>query len=170
MNTGDAKCGQVRGPVQINFARSIDKVFTQDISITRMAITNEKDRSETNSSNATMGRKYIIPYALYRAEGYVSASLAQNVSGFNDNDLELLFNAIENMFEYDHSATRGKMVVRKLVVFKHDSVLGNAPSHKLFDLVQVRANAAQPTRSYGDYAISIKHDGAPNGVTVIERV
>ncbi|MCK9393519.1 type I-C CRISPR-associated protein Cas7/Csd2 [bacterium] len=162
----DVNCGIVRGPVQINFARSIDPIFQQEITITRMAITNEKDAKNNN----TMGRKFVIPYALYRTEGYISASLAKNVTGFSEEDLELLFEALENMFENDHSAARGKMSLRKLVVFKHASVLGNCPANKLFDLITVKKiNADAPTRKYSDYVVSIDKN-TPNGVELIERV
>lgn len=127
-------CGQVRGPVQLGFARSIDPIVTQEVTITRVAITTEKD-ADTKSTE--MGRKYIVPYALYRVDGYISANLARKVTGFNEDDLALLWQAIINMFEYDHSAARGNMAVRKLIVFKHDSELGNAPAYKLFDTIHV---------------------------------
>jgi CRISPR-associated protein Csd2 len=127
-------CGQVRGPVQIGFARSIDPVVQQEVAITRVAITTEADAVKKGTE---MGRKYIIPYALYRAEGFVSANLAQKSTGFSEEDLKLLWTAIINMFEHDRSAARGKMAVRELIVFKHDSALGNAPSYKLFEAVSV---------------------------------
>src|SRR3989338_7395806 len=132
MSTG-TNCGQVRGPVQLNFARSIDSVVPLEISITRMAVTTEKEAESQSGDNRTMGRKHIIPYGLYRVEGYISAFLAEQ-TGFNDDDLKLLWDALINMFDHDHSAARGKMNARKLVVFKHESALGNAPAHKLFDL------------------------------------
>jgi len=161
-------CGIVRGPVQINFARSIDKIFQQEVTITRMAIANEKDmeRKETE-----IGRKHIVPYGLYKAEGYVSAALAQNVTGFSEEDLELLWEAIINMFEHDHSAARGKMAVRKLIIFKHESIFGNAPSHELFDLIKItRKDENKPVRSYSDYNIIIDRENLPSGVELIERV
>ena len=123
-------CGQVRGPVQLGFARSIDPIITQEVTITRVAITTEKD---AENKSTEMGRKNIVPYALYRAEGYISANLARKVTGFSEEDLELLWEAIINMFEHDHSAARGKMAVRELIVFKHSKELGDCPSYKLFD-------------------------------------
>lgn len=168
MSTGDYPCGVVRGPVQINFAKSIDPIATQEITITRMAITNQKDASKGTTE---MGKKSFVPYGLYKAEGFVSAALAQNVTGFSDEDAELLWQAIINMFEHDHSAARGKMVVRKLVVFKHDSFLGNAPSHTLFERVKVkRLNDEMPARSYTDYQVDVDLNNLPNGVTVDEKI
>lgn len=167
MSTGDFPCGVVRGPVQINFAKSIDPIATQEITITRMAITNQKDADKDN----TMGKKSFVPYGLYKAEGFVSAALAQNVTGFSDGDAELLWQAIINMFENDHSAARGKMVVRKLLVFRHDSFLGNAPSHTLFERVKVkRFNEEMPARSYTDYQVDVDLNNLPNGVTVDEKI
>ena len=128
MSTGEDPCGIVRGPVQINFARSIDPIFPQDITITRQSKTTE-DRQEKGATE--MGKKNIVPYGLYRAEGYVSAMLAQKVTGFSEADLELLWTAIINMFEHDRSAARGKLCMRKLIVFQHASALGNAPASKL---------------------------------------
>mgnify|MGYP005841516947 CR=1 FL=1 len=163
--TTEVNCGQVRGPVQFGFAKSIDPVVPQEVTITRMAVTNEKDIEKER----TMGRKYIIPYALYRAEGYVSAPLAQK-TGFSDTDMELLWDALINMFEHDHSAARGKMASRKLVIFEHNTPLGNAPAHKLFELVSVeRKDASKPPRAYDDYSISINHAVKPDGITIIER-
>ena len=155
-------CGQVRGPVQLGFARSIDPVVPQEVTITRVAITTEADAERKGTE---MGRKYIVPYGLYRAEGYVSANLARKVTGFSEEDLALLWEAILNMFEHDHSAARGKMAVRELIVFKHDSELGCAPAYKLFDAVKVerRGDVVIP-RSYGDYTVSIAED-LPQGVT-----
>jgi len=156
-------CGQVRGPVQIGFARSIDPIVQQEVTITRVAITKEEDKEKKDTE---MGRKHIVPYALYRAEGYVSANLAQKTTGFSEDDLKLLWEAILNMFEHDHSAARGKMAVRDLIIFKHDSVLGNAPSHKLFDTVTVsRKNNTLPARKYDDYDVSIDAEAIPSGVT-----
>lgn len=166
MNTGDDWCGTVRGPVQINFARSIDPVYTQDITITRQARTTE-DRQATG--NTEMGKKSIVSYGLYRAEGYVSAMLAQKVTGFSEDDLELLWTAIKNMFENDHSAARGKMCLRKLYVFKHDSVLGYAPSHELFDRITVVKKPDIPvSRQFSDYEITV-NDTMPEGVTLLEK-
>ena len=159
---GALNCGQVRGPVQLTFARSIDPVVPQEVTITRVAITTEADAEKKGTE---MGRKHIIPYALYRAEGFVSANLARKTTGFSDEDLQLLWQAILNMFENDHSAARSKMAVRELIVFKHDSELGNAPAHKLFDAVQVQRNAGViAPRSYQDYRVTVA-DELPEGVT-----
>ena len=128
-------CGQVRGPVQIGFARSIDPIISQEVTITRVAITTEKD---AENKNTEMGRKTIVPYGLYRAEGYISANLARKVTGFSEDDLELLWEAILNMFEVDHSAARGNMAVRELIVFRHSKELGDCPAYKLFDAVEVK--------------------------------
>ncbi|MFZ5975420.1 MAG: type I-C CRISPR-associated protein Cas7/Csd2 [Bacillota bacterium] len=162
--------GQIRGPVQMGFAKSIDPVFPQEITITRVSVTSEKDSANTN----TMGRKHIVPYGLYRMDGYVSAMFAQKnggITGFSESDLELLWEAMENMFEHDHSAARGKMALRKLIIFKHDSALGNAPAHKLFDLIRTgRTDETKAPRKFADYRISIDREGVPAGVTLIERV
>ena len=159
---GALNCGQVRGPVQLSFARSIDPVVPQEITITRVAITTEAD---AENKGTEMGRKYIVPYGLYRAEGYVSANLARKVTGFSEEDLQLLWQAILNMFENDHSAARGKMAVRELIVFKHDSELGNAPAYKLFESVQVkRKSDVEVPRSYHDYEVTVS-DELPSGVT-----
>lgn len=171
MNTGkgdsSAWCGNVRGPVQINFAKSIDRVYIQDISITRQAKTTEERQSQ--NGNTEMGRKSIIPYGLYRVEGYVSANLAQKVTGFSEDDLELLWTAIINMFEHDRSAARGKMCVRKLYVFKHNSKLGNAPANVLFDKIKVNRITENPPRSFTDYEI-IVDTNMPNNVELIEKL
>ena len=162
----DINCGQVRGPVQLNFARSIDPIIQQQVTITRMAVTKKEDEEKVRS----MGKKFIVPYALYSVEGYVSAHLA-NKTYFTEEDLELLWQSIENMFEHDHSAARGKMTLRKLIVFRHDSKLGNAPSHKLFDLVNVeRKDVSKPPRAYIDYKITIDSENIPSGVTLVEKV
>lgn len=167
MTTGD-NCGQVRGPVQINFARSIDPIVQQELTITRVTVTREEDMAKKTHE---MGRKQVVPYALYRAEGYVSANLAQRVTGFNQNDLELLWEAIINMFEHDHSAARGKMATRRLFVFEHANALGNAPSHKLFELVKVERNdKSKPARSFNDYTVTVEHGGLPQNVKLIERL
>lgn len=162
---GALNCGQVRGPVQLGFARSIDPIMPQEVTITRVAITTEADAEKKGTE---MGRKYIVPYGLYRAEGYISANLARKTTGFSDEDLELLWQAILNMFEHDHSAARGKMAVRELIVFKHDSELGNAPAYKLFDLVkaQLKADVISP-RAYDDYDVSVDEGKLPTGVSCI---
>lgn len=159
---GALNCGQVRGPVQLSFARSVDTIIPQEVTITRIAITTEADAEKKGTE---MGRKYIVPYALYRAEGYVSANLARKTTGFSEDDLQLLWEAILNMFENDHSAARGKMAVRELIVFKHSSELGNAPAYKLFDAVTVqRRDPTTPARSYRDYTVTVS-DALPEGVT-----
>jgi CRISPR-associated protein Csd2 len=170
MSTG-VNCGQVRGPVQLNFARSIDAIMPMEISITRMAVATEKEAEQQSGDNRTMGRKHIVPYALYRAEGYISAHLAKQ-TGFSEDDLMLLWDGLINMFDHDHSAARGKMNARKLIVFKHDSALGNAPAHQLFDLVQVRrANGDdKPTRAFLDYKITFDKTKVPTGVTPEEKI
>ncbi len=156
-------CGQVRGPVQLGFSRSIDPIVPQEIGLTRVAITTEKD---AENKKTEMGRKYIVPYALYKAEGYVSANLARKTTGFSQEDLDLLWEAIINMFENDHSAARGNMAVRELIVFKHDSELGNAPAYKLFERVRVnRRDESKPARSYNDYQVEIDMENMPVGVT-----
>ena len=167
MSTGDDQCGTVRGPVQINFARSIDPVFAQDITITRQAKTIE---ARENAGNSEMGKKSMIYYGLYRAEGYISASLSQKVTGFSEEDLELLWRAVINMFENDRSAARGKMCMRKLYVFRHDSSLGNAPSHILFDKIHVdRNDGVIAPRKFSDYTITVDK-AMPEGVTLIEKL
>lgn len=156
-------CGQVRGPVQLGFARSIDPIVTQEVTITRVAITTKKD---AENKSTEMGRKYIVPYALYRVDGYISANLARKVTGFSEDDLALLWKAIINMFEYDHSAARGNMAVRELIVFKHASELGNAPAYKLFDTISVkRKDGVIAARSYSDYEVAVAADKLPEGVS-----
>lgn len=160
---GALNCGQVRGPVQLSFARSVDPVMPQEVTITRVAITTEADAEKKGTE---MGRKYIVPYALYRAEGYVSANLARKTTGFSDEDLALLWEAILNMFELDRSAARGKMAVRELIVFRHESEFGNAPAYKLFDLVRAeKKSGVDVPRSYADYTVCVKEDSLPAGVT-----
>ena len=160
-------CGQVRGPVQIGFARSIDPIVRQEVTITRVAITTEEDFAKKDTE---MGRKHIIPYALYRADGFISANLARRVTKFSEDDLKLLWDAIINMFEEDHSAARGKMAVRKLVIFKHKDELGNAPSHRTLDLVSAKMrDGVDVPRSINDYEIKINYDACPDGVEIICR-
>lgn len=157
-------CGQVRGPVQIGFARSIDPIVRQEVSITRVAITTEADFEKKGNE---MGRKHIVPYALYRADGFISANLARRVTHFSEDDLALLWEAIINMFENDHSAARGKMAVRKLIIFRHDAELGNAPSHKTLGLVTVNRRAGvEVARSFEDYEVRIDKEHCPEGVHV----
>ena len=190
MSTG-INCGQVRGPVQLSFAQSLEPIVPSEISITRMAATNEKEKADklqgtddnSRTENRTMGRKYIVPYGLYRAHGFISAKLSER-TGFGEDDLNLLFEAVENMFEHDRSAARGEMAVRKLIVFKHENELGNAPAHKLFDRVKVGRNIGgefrtigdpgydnhAPARSFSDYKVEIDTANMPEGVSVIERI
>lgn len=161
-------CGQVRGPVQLGFARSIDPVVTQEVTITRVAITTEKD---AENKKTEIGRKYIIPYALYRVDGYISANLARKVTGFSEEDLQYLWQAIINMFEYDRSAARGNMAVRELIVFKHDSELGNAPAYKLFDTIHVhKKDGVVAPRSYHDYEVTVDEDKLPEHVTCTRMI
>jgi CRISPR-associated protein Csd2 len=189
MSTG-INCGQARGPVQLSFARSIEPVVPLEISITRMAATSEKEKVEREKGdgderreNRTMGRKHIVPYGLYRAHGFVSAKLAER-TGFSQTDLAFLWEALANMFEHDHSAARGEMSTRKLIVFKHASALGNAPAHALFDRVTVgrvagdeirlpgdpRLDNLPPARRFSDYRVEIARDGLPEGVEIIQPV
>lgn len=155
-------CGQVRGPVQLGFARSIDPIVSQEVTITRVAITTEKD---AENKSTEMGRKSIVPYGLYRVEGYISANLARKVTGFSEEDLELLWEAIINMFEHDHSAARGKMAVRELIVFKHSKELGDCPAYKLFDAVEVkRKEDVIYPRKYQDYIVNIHEDKIPDSI------
>jgi CRISPR-associated protein Csd2 len=165
--TTEVNCGQVRGPAQINFARSVEPVLPEEISITRMAVTKEQDLEKER----TIGKKALIPYGLYRAEGYLSAHFAEK-TGFSESDAEFLWQALVNMFDHDHSAARGKMNARKLIVFKHASKLGNAPAHKLFDLVKVQrvGDTSTPARAFSDYTVSIARDGKPEGIEIIEKL
>ena len=166
MSTGNDPCGIVRGPVQISFAKSVDPIFTQDITITRQARTTE-DKRDTGETE--MGRKSIVPYGLYRADGYVSAMLAQKITKFSEEDLELLWKAIINMFEHDRSAARCKMCVRKLYVFKHDSLLGNAPANVLFDKIVIsKKDGVEVPRSFNDYEITVDKN-MPEGVELQEK-
>ncbi len=165
--TTEINCGQVRGPVQLAFATSVEPVFSQEVSITRMAVTNIKDLEKER----TMGRKHIIPYGLYVAKGFVSAPLAEK-TGFDEADLELLWDALINMFEHDRSAARGVMSSQKLFIFKHRDKLGNAPAHKLFELVEVkRKNGSEgPARSFSDYEVEVKDDELPESVELVEKL
>lgn len=162
---GGLNCGQVKGPVQLVDARSIDPIQPQELTITRVAITTEADAERKNTE---MGRKYIVPYGLYRAEGFISANLARKTTGFTEDDLALLWEAILNMFEHDHSAARGKMAVRDLIIFKHESELGNTPAHKLFDLVSVKRNEGViAPRAYSDYTVTVDETKLPVNVKCI---
>ena len=190
MSTG-INCGQVRGPVQVTFGQSIEPIVPQEISITRMAATSEKEKKDRQqggeggderTDNRTMGRKHIVPYALYRAHGFISAKLAER-TGFSDDDLALLIEALKSMFEHDRSAARGEMATRKLIVFKHANALGNAPAHALFDRVRVgrsiggafhpiddRLDNHPPARAFSDYRIEIDRQGLPEGVEIVEAL
>lgn len=161
-------CGQVRGPVQLGFARSVDPIVSQEVTITRVAITTEKD---AGNKSTEMGRKNIVPYGLYRVEGYISANLARKVTGFSEEDLELLWDALINMFEHDHSAARGKMSVRELIVFKHSKELGDCPAYKLFDAVEVkRKEDVTYPRKYQDYELIIHEEQIPDTVELIRKI
>ena len=166
---GSLNCGQVRGPVQLCFAHSVDPIMPQEITINRITQTKQKDIDDNGPH--TFGNKYIVPYGLYRCEGYVSANLARKTTGFSEDDLELLWQAIINMFENDRSAARGKMAVRELIVFQHDSELGNAPAYKLFELVHAekKADVTVP-RSYADYTVSVDTEKLPGGVTCTRMI
>ena len=161
-------CGQIRGPVQLGFARSVDPIVPQEVTITRVAITTEADAEKKGTE---MGRKFIVPYGLYRCEGFVSANLARKVTGFGEEDLALLWQAIINMFENDRSAARGNMAVRELIVFRHVSELGEAPAYKLFGAVQVkRKEGVLAPRSFADYEVTIDQSALPAGVAVKRMV
>jgi CRISPR-associated protein Csd2 len=167
--------GQVRGPVQLTFGKSVTPIVPSEITITRLSISDEKELKEADKNGAesgksnTMGRKYIVPYGLYRQEGFISANLAQKITGFSEDDLNLLWEAIIGMFEFDRSAARGKMALRELIVFKHASELGNAPSNKLLDLVTVKLNdGVDVPRAYSDYTVTIGEP--PAGVEIIRKL
>lgn len=169
MTTG-VNCGQVRGPVQLAFSTSIDPIASQEQSVTRMAVTTEAEAEKQDGSNRTMGRKDIVPYGLYRCHGFISAPFAAQ-TGFSEEDLELFFQSLENMFDHDHSAARGEMNARKLIVFKHESKLGNSPSHKLFDMVKIKLKPeVEVPRSFSDYTIEIDRSDPPDGVDFNERI
>lgn len=163
----EVNAGQVRGPIQLGFARSVDRIFPAEHSITRMAVTKEADMEKER----TMGRKFTIPYGLYRVHGFISAPLAKQ-TGFSEEDLELFWNSLTNMFDHDRSAARGEMAAQKLIVFKHDSELGNAPAQKLFGLVNVAPTSGRegPARTFSDYAVTIDRENLPNGVELIEML
>ena len=186
MSTKGANCGQVRGPVQFAFARSIDPILPLEVSITRMAATTAAD-AESKGDIRTMGRKHIVPYGLYRAHGYVSACLAGGAgrgTGFSEPDLELLWTALEQMFDHDRSAARGEMAARRLILFRHGSALGNAPAHRLFERVTVRrvfdgeeyepgdrrTHNLPPARAYADYAVHVDEHDLPKGVEIVEKI
>jgi len=170
MSTKENNCGQVRGPIQFSFSRSIDPVVPLEATITRMAVETVKEADDQKGDNRTMGRKAYIPYGLYQAHGFISAPLARQ-TGFSEEDLELFWQALLNMFEHDHSASRGEMAAQKLIAFKHDSELGNAPSQHLFGLVKTeRINKEKPPRSVSDYKITVDSASAPKEIEVIEML
>jgi CRISPR-associated protein Csd2 len=169
MSTGK-NAGQVRGPVQLGFARSKDRIFTGEHTITRMAVATEAEAEKQKGDNRTMGRKFTIPYGLYEVHGYISAPLAQQ-TGFSEEDLSLFWDALLNMFDHDRSAARGEMAAQKLIVFKHESPLGNAPAQKLFRLVKVEKVCGDaPPRSFTDYRVVIDRENCPAGVDIIEML
>lgn len=167
MSTG-VNCGQVRGPVQLTFGRSVDPIVASEHSITRMAVTTEKEAESQGGDNRTMGRKFTVPYGLYMAHGFVSAHLAEQ-TGFSDEDMNLLLESLTNMFDHDRSAARGEMTTRGLYVFKHDSKLGNAQAHSLFERIKVSRKEEGVARNFDDYAVSVDGDNLPSGVT-LQRV
>ena len=168
MSTGK-NAGQVRGPVQLTFSRSVDQIVPLEHTITRMAVATPAEAEKQDGDNRTMGRKFTVPYALYRCHGFISAPLAAQ-TGFSEDDLELFWQSLVNMFEHDRSAARGQMSARKLIIFKHDSKMGNAPAHQLFDLVTAKANETS-VRSFGQYNICVPtKDKLPQGVTLIEKL
>lgn len=169
MSTG-INCGQVRGPVQLTFARSVDPIVASEHSITRMAVATEAEAEKQDGDNRTMGRKHTVPYGLYVAHGFISAHLA-NQTGFSETDLELLWQSLTNMFEHDRSAARGEMATRGLYVFKHDSKLGNAPAHSLFDRINPHLkDGVTVPRAFSDYQIDINQTDLPNGVVLKKLV
>lgn len=169
MSTGGSRnCGQVRGPIQFSFARSIDPIFSTEHAITRMAVTTEKEAEKQDGANRMMGRKFTVPYALYRAHGFINPYLAEQ-TGFSEEDLEKFWNALIHMFDFDRSASHGLMAPRALIVFKHKDMLGNAPAHKLFDLVNItRKEDVDVARSFNDYVVTIGK--APEGVETIQKI
>ena len=168
MSTGK-NAGQVRGPIQLTFARSIDPIAAMEHSITRMAVATEKEAEKQGGDNRTMGRKATVPYGLYVCHGFISANLAKQ-TGFSEEDLALFWDALKNMFDVDRSAARGLMSAQKLIVFKHDSMLGNAPANKLFDLVKVEKKCEGAPRLFSDYSVTIAKDALPAGVTIEEMI
>lgn len=168
MSTGK-NAGQVRGPIQFTFARSVDPIAAAEHSITRMAVATEKEAEKQGGDNRTMGRKATVPYGLYVCHGFISANLAKQ-TGFSEEDLALFWDALKNMFDVDRSAARGLMSAQKLIVFKHDSVLGNAPANKLFDLVKVEKKCDGAPRKFGDYEVTIDRTDLPSGVTIEEMI
>lgn len=169
MSTGK-NAGQVRGPVQMTFGRSVDPVVALEHSITRMAVATEAEAEKQGGDNRTMGRKFTVPYGLYYSKGFISAHLAAQ-TGFDEVDLELFWEALKNMFDHDHSAARGMMSTRKLIVFKHSTALGSTPAHKLFDAINIqKKDQSKPSRTFDDYTVTIDKSSIPEGVEVIEML
>lgn len=168
MSTGK-NAGQVRGPIQFTFARSVDSIAAAEHSITRMAVATEKEAEKQSGDNRTMGRKATVPYGLYVCHGFISANLAKQ-TGFDEDDLALFFEALQNMFDVDRSAARGLMSAQKLIVFRHASELGNAPANKLFDRVKVEKKCDGAPRSFADYNVTINVEGLPENITVEELI
>ena len=163
-------CGQVRGPVQMTFGRSVDPIVTLEHTITRMAVATEAEAEKQSGDNRTMGRKHTVPYGVYVSHGFVSAHLAVQ-TGFSSKDLDLVWEALSNMFEHDRSAARGLMGTRKLIVFKHDNALGKAPAHALFDRVRIeRKDTSTPPRAFTDYKVIIDSENLPTGVTIVDKL
>lgn len=170
MSAKENNCGQVRGPVQLAFSQSIDPVVSLEASITRMAVETKKESDAQSGDNRTIGRKTYIPYGLYRVHGFVSAPLAEQ-TGFSKDDLDLLWEALKNMFDHDRSAARGEMAAQKLITFKHASGLGNAPAHKLFDLVQIKKRDQDKSpRLFSDYEVTIDKNAVPEGIELLEML
>lgn len=170
MSLKNYNCGQVRGPVQMTFARSVDSIVSAEHAITRMAVATEKEAEKQGGDNRTMGRKFTVPYALYRENGFVNPYFADQ-TGFDGNDLELLWEALANMFDLDRSAARGLMATRRLIVFKHASKLGNAPAPALFDAVKIaKKEGVEVPRDFSDYVVTIDRAAIPQGVEVIEKI
>lgn len=168
MSTG-VNCGQVRGPVQLTFGRSIDPIVTLEHSITRMAVATEAEAEKQGGDNRTMGRKNTVPYGLYVAHGFVSPHLAAQTN-FSEEDLELLWEALLNMFEHDRSAARGLMSTRRLIIFEHESALGNASAHALFERLTLRkSDETKPARSFADYQLHLDQENLPAGIKVIQQ-
>jgi CRISPR-associated protein Csd2 len=166
MSTGSAKCGQVRGPVQFAFSTSVDPIVPLEQSVTRMAVTKEEDAAKQEGDNRTMGRKTIIPYALYRGHGFISPQLAAQ-TGFSEEDLDLLKQSLGMMFDHDRSAARGMMAPRACIAFRHDSPLGNAPAHRLFERITIkRTNESQPAREFGHYSVTVDESNLPAGIAI----
>lgn len=168
MSTGK-NAGQVRGAVQMTFARTVDPIASSEHSITRMAVATEKEAEKQSGDNRTMGRKATVPYGLYICHGFISANLAKQ-TGFTEEDLELFWDALKNMFDVDRSAARGLMSAQKLIVFRHESALGNAPANKLFDLVNIKKNCDGAPRSFSDYTVTIREENLPKGISVDELI